>query len=97
MSDHCYSKLLTLLCANGDESVSVAVEDQLARAETHVRKAVGSMTTQVPLLTREVSPTIPWLAASRSEDRQNQGACLTLQEKGDILSRARKVRKLNSE
>ena len=81
-------KLLILLRANGDETVSAAVEDQLARAETHLRKAVGCMNTQVPQLTREVSPTIPWIAASPSEDRQNQGACLTLRERGNILSRA---------
>ena len=90
-------KLLSLLRANGDESVSVAVEEQLARAETHVRNAVGCMTTQVPLSTREVSPTIPWLAASPSEDRQHQGACLTLRERGDILSRAIEARKFNSD
>ena len=90
-------KLFILLRAHGDGTISAAVEEQLAGAETHVRKAVGCMNTPVPQPTREVSPTIPWIAASPSEDQQNNGACLTLSERGDILSRAIQARKLNSD
>ena len=90
-------KILSLLRANGDESVRVGVEEQLALAETYVKRAAECMAGQVPQPTREVSPTIPWLAASPSEDRQHQRACLTLRERGDILSRAIDARKLNSD
>ena len=47
-------KILSLLRANGDESVRVAVEEQLALAETHVRKAAECITPQVSPSTREV-------------------------------------------
>ena len=90
-------KILSMIRTNGDESVRVAVEEQLSLAEIHVKKAAVCMTTQGPLFTREVSPTIPWLAASPSEIRQQQGACLTLQERGDILSRAIEARKVKSD
>ena len=82
---------------HGDGTISAAVEEQLAGAETYVRKAVECMNAQVPKFTREVSPTIPWMAASPSEDRQNHGASLTLRERGDILSRAIQARTLNSD
>ena len=91
------NKLLSLLRANGDESVRVGVGAQLALAETYVKRAAECMARQVSQPTREVSPTIPWLAASPSEDRQQQGACLTLRERGEILSRAIDARKLNSD
>ena len=89
-------KLLILLRSHGDETVSAAVEEQLVHAETHLRKAVRCMNTPVPQPTWEVSPTIPWIAASPLEGRQKNGACLTLRERGDILSRAMEARKLNS-
>ena len=89
-------KLLILLRAHGDETVSAAVEEQLVQAETHLRKAVSCLTTPVPQPTWEVSPTIPWIAASPSEGRQKNGACLTLRERRVILSRAIEARKLNS-
>ena len=57
-------KILSMIRTNGDEAVRVAVEEQLSLAEIHVKKAAECMTTQGPLFTREVSPTIPWLAAS---------------------------------
>ena len=89
-------KLLALLRARGDETIYAAVEDQLVHVDTHLREAVRCMHAPVPQPTREVSPTIPWIAASPSEDRQKNGALLTLRERGDILSRAMRARKLNS-
>ena len=91
------NKLLSLLRANGDESVRAGVEEQLTLAETYVKRAAECMAGQLSQPTREVSPTILWLAASPSEDRQQQGARLTLRERGEILSRAIDARKLNSD
>ena len=88
-------KLLILLRANGDETVSAAVEEHLVHVEAHLRKAVSCLDTPLPQSTWEVSPTIPWMAALPSEGRKS-GACLTLRERGDILSRAMQARKLNS-
>ena len=89
-------KLLVLLRSHGDETVSEEVEEQLVQAETHLRKALCCLNTPVPQPICEVSPPIPWMAASPSEGRQKNGACLTLRERGDILSRAIEARKLNS-
>ena len=89
-------KLLSLLRARRDETSYAAVEEQLIRVDAHLREAVRSMHAPVTQHTTEVSPTIPWIAASPSEDRQKHGASLTLRERGDILSRAMQARKLNS-
>ena len=88
-------KLLSLLRARKDETSYAAVEEQLVRVDTHLREAVRSMHAPVTQQTTEVSPTIPWIAASPSEDREKHGALLTLRERGDILSRAMQARKLN--
>ena len=74
------------------------VEEQLVKADAHLREAVNSM--RAPAIQRdtEISPTIPWVAATPSEERQERqkpGASLTLRERGDILSRAVQARKLN--
>ena len=89
-------KLLILLRVNGDETVSAEVAEHLVQVEDHLRKAVSCLNTPLPQTTWEVSPTIPWMAASASEGSQKSGACLTLRERGDILSRAIQARKLNS-
>ena len=74
------------------------VEEQLVKADAHLREAVNSM--RAPAIQRdtEISPTIPWVAATPSEERQERqkpGASITLRERGDILSRAVQARKLN--
>ena len=89
-------KLLALLRARGDETNYAAVEDQLVHVDTCLREAVRCMQAPVTQSIREVSPTIPWIAASPSEDRQNKRAFLTLRERGDILSRAMQARNSNS-
>ena len=89
-------KLLSLLRARRDETKYAAVEEQLLRVDTHLREAVRSMIAPVGQQTTEVSPTIPWMAASPTEDRQTHGALLTLRERGDILSRAMQARKMNN-
>ena len=89
-------KLLALLRARGDEAINAAVEDQLVHVETHLQEALRCMHAPVPQPTRELSPTIPWIAASPSEDRQKNEAFLTLRERGDILSRAVQARRLHS-
>ena len=90
-------RLLALLRAQGDQTVSAAVEEQLACAEAHLRKAVDSMSTPVLQPTGEISPTIPWVATSPPEDRKHKGTCLTLRERGDVLYRAIQARKMNSD
>ena len=85
-----------LLRARRDDASYAAVEEQLTRADAHLREAVKSMHAPVTQHTTEISPTIPWIAASPPEDRQKQGASLTLRERGDILSRAMQARKLNN-
>ena len=89
-------KLLALLRARGDETINAVVEDQLVHVENHLQEALRGLHAPVPQPTRELSPTIPWIAASPSEDRQKNEAFLTLRERGDILSRAMQARKLNS-
>ena len=89
-------KLLALLRTRREDASYAAVEEQLTRADAHLREAVKSMHAPVTQHTTEISPTIPWMAASPSEGRQKNGACLTLRERGDILSRAIEARKLNS-
>ena len=63
-------KLLALLRARGDETINAAVEDQLVQVETHLQEALRGMHAPVPQPTWGVSPTIPWIAASPSKDRQ---------------------------
>ena len=89
-------KLLSLLRTRREDASYAAVEEQLTRADAHLREAVKSMHAPVTQHTTEISPTIPWIAASPPEDRQKQGASLTLRERGDILSRAMQARKLNN-
>ena len=89
-------KLLSLLRACRDETRYAAVEEQLLRVDAHLREAVRSTCAPVAQQTTEVSPTIPWIAASPAEDRQKQGALLILRERGDIFCRAMQARRLNS-
>ena len=89
-------KLLSLLRTRREDASYAAVEEQLTRADAHLREAVKSMHAPVTQHTTEISPTIPWIAASPPEDRQKQGASLTLRERGDILSRAMQACKLNN-
>ena len=88
-------KLLSLLRTRREDASYAAVEEQLTRADAHLREAVKSMHAPVTQHTTEISPTIPWIAASPPDDRVKQGALLTLRERGDILSRAVQARKLN--
>ena len=89
-------KLLILLRAKGDETVGSNVTEHLVQVEGHLKEAVRCLDTPLPQTTWEVSPTIPWMAASPSEGGQQSGARITLRERGDILSRAIQARKLNS-
>ena len=81
--------------AEGDYAL---VEEQLTKADAHLREAVKIMRAPAIQHETEISPTIPWIAASPSEERQERqkpGASITLRERGDILSRAVQARKLN--
>ena len=89
-------KLLALLRTRRAEATYAAVEEQLNRADPHLREAVKIMQAPVTQSTAEISPTIPWVAVSPSEHRAQQGAALTLRERGDILLRAVQARKLNN-
>ena len=89
-------KLLSLLRTRREDASYAAVEEQLTRADAHLREAVKFMHAPVTQHTTEISPTIPWIAASPPDDRVKQGASLTLRERGDILSRAVQARKLNN-
>ena len=74
------------------------VEEQLQKADAHIQVAVNSLRSMPQVRTVEVSPTIPWVAATPTAEecrRQKPGASITLRERGDILSRAVQARKLN--
>ena len=74
------------------------VEEQLQKADAHLQVAVNSLRSMPQVRTVEVSPTIPWVAATPTAEerrRQKPGASITLRERGDILSRAVQARKLN--
>ena len=88
-------KLLSLLRTRREDASYAEVEAQLTRADAHLQEAVKSMHAPFTQRTTEISPTIPWIAASPPDDRVKQGASLTLRERGDILSRAVQARKLN--
>ena len=90
--------LVAFLRGRGRESNYALVEEQLDKADAHLREAVNSM--RAPAIQRdtEISPTIPWVAATPVEERQERqkpGVSITLRERGDILSRAVQARKLN--
>ena len=90
--------LVAFLRGRRAEGNYALVEEQLDKADAHLREAVNSM--RAPAIQRdtEISPTIPWVAATPSEERQERqkpGASITLRERGDILSRAVQARKLN--
>ena len=87
-------KLLALLRTHRAAGCYAEVEEQLNRAEAHLREAVKVMHAPSDLHTAEISPTIPWIAASPTEPKS--GAALTLRERGEILSRAVQARKLNN-
>ena len=74
------------------------IEEQLQTADAHIQVAVNSLRSMPQVRTVEVSPTIPWVAATPTAEesrRQKPGASITLRERGDILSRAVQARKLN--
>ena len=74
------------------------VEEQLQKADAHLQEAVNSMRSMPLPRVVEISPTIPWVAATpaaEGHERQKPGASITLRERGDILSRAVQARKLN--
>ena len=90
--------LIAFLRGRRGEGNYALVEEQLHKADAHLREAGKIM--RAPAIQRdtEISPTIPWIAASPSEERQERqkpGASITLRERGDILSRAVQARKLN--
>ena len=90
--------LVAFLRERRTEANYVVVEEQLNKADAHLREAVKVMRAPATQHTTEISPTIPWIAASPSEERQErqkQGASITLRERGDILSRALQARKLD--
>ena len=81
--------------AEGDYAL---VEEQLHKADAHLQEAVNSMRSLATSRTTEISPTIPWVAATpaaEKQERQKPEASITLRERGDILSRAVQARKLN--
>ena len=90
--------LVAFLRGRRAEAHYALVEEQLHLAEAHLREADKIMRAPATQHTTEISPTIPWIAASPSEERQGRqkpGASITLRERGDILSRAVQARKLN--
>ena len=90
--------LVAFLRGHKAEANYALVEEQLQQAEAHLREAVKIMRTPATRHETEISPTIPWIAASPSEEqqaRQKSVASITLRERGDILSRALQARKLN--
>ena len=90
--------LVAFLRERRTEANYVVVEEQLHKADAHLREAVKIMRAPATQHAAEISPTIPWIAASPSEERQERqkpGASITLRERGDILSRALQARKLN--
>ena len=73
------------------------VEEQLKQAEAHLQEAVNSMQSMPVQCPFEISPTIPWVAATPEAEGQGPdktGASMTLRERGDILSKAVQARKL---
>ena len=90
--------LVAFLRGRRVEANYALVEEQLDKADAHLREAVKIMRAPAIQHDTEISPTIPWIAASPSEERQERqkpGASITLRERGDILSRAMQARKLS--
>ena len=90
--------LIAFLRGRRAEGNYALVEEQLDKADAHLREAVNSL--RAPAIQRdtEISPTIPWVAATPVEERQERqkpGVSITLRERGDILSRAVQARKLS--
>ena len=65
-------KLLALLRTRRAKASYAAVEEQLNRADAHLREAVKIMHAPVTQSTAEISPTIPWIAASPQNIECNQ-------------------------
>ena len=90
--------LLAFLRGRSAEGDYALVEEQLQKADAHLQEAVNSMRSMAMPRKIEISPTIPWVAATpaaEGQERQKPGASITLRERGDILSRAVQARKLN--
>ena len=89
--------LLAFLRARRKEANYAVVEEQLNRADAHLREAVKTLRGPASENTAEISPN-PLdrsLALRRATGATEAGASLTLRERGDILSRALQGRKLN--
>ena len=90
--------LIAFLRGRRAEGNYAMVEEQLDKADAHLREAVNSMRAPAIQLDTEISPTIPWVAATPVEERQERQkpvVSITLRERGDILSRAVQARKLS--
>ena len=90
--------LVAFLRGRRAEGNYALVEEQLDKADAHLREAVNSMRAPTSQRDTEISPTIPWVAATPVEERQERqkpGVSITLRERGDILSRAVQARKLS--
>ena len=73
--------LVAFLWGRKAEANYALVEEQLQQAEAHLREAVKIMRAPAAQCTPEISTTIPWIAASPSEEqqaRQKSGASITL-------------------
>ena len=66
-------RLLILLRSQGDETVGSSVPEHLGQMEGHLKEAVRCLHTSYPQTTPEVSPTIPWRAASPTKSDQQRG------------------------
>ena len=76
--------LLAFLRARRTEANYVVVEEQLNRADAHLREAGKTLRGPATQHTPEISPTIPWIAASPSEERQERQKPGTLCVKEEI-------------
>ena len=70
-------RLSTLLLAQSDDTVGSTVAQHLAHMEDHVKEALRCLNTPHIRTIQEVSPTIPWVAASPSETGQQEGGYIT--------------------
>ena len=89
-------KLLILLRCRVDEPVGSETSEKLVQIEGLLKEACRCLGNSHPPTTIEVSPTIPWMAASPLVSGQQSGALITLRERGEILGRAIQARKMNN-
>ena len=68
--------LIAFLRGRRAESDYALVEEQLQKADAHLQEAVNSMRSMTMPRTAEISPTIPWVAATpaaEGQERQKTG------------------------